>query len=248
MSASEKVLIPPPELMNVGDGDYVEVGDIFLRHFVDLGGLKPADKVLDVGCGVGRMARPLTAFLGDKGSYEGFDIVASEIEWCQAHITTRYPRFRFEWANVYNSVYNPNGELGPVDYRFPYRDGSFTFAFATSVFTHMLPVDLERYVSEIARVLEPNGTSFCTFFLLNDVSTSLVDAGRGTLQWPFDCGIYRATSRESPEHAIAYDEAVVTALYSRYGLALEPPVHYGSWSGRSDFVSYQDIVVARKRG
>ena len=52
-------LVPPRRLQFVGRGDFVETGDEFMRHFLDLAGLKAHHRVLDVGCGIGRMARPL---------------------------------------------------------------------------------------------------------------------------------------------------------------------------------------------
>jgi hypothetical protein len=48
-----------------------------------------------------------------------------------------------------------------------------------------------------------------------------------------------------PEHAIAFDEEQVAALYRELGFTQEP-IRYGSWCGRGDYLSYQDIVVARK--
>jgi len=54
-------LIPPRHLIFIGDGDYENTGKEFLHYFVKLAGLKPDDKVLDIGCGIGRMAVPLTS-------------------------------------------------------------------------------------------------------------------------------------------------------------------------------------------
>src|SRR5262245_30990788 len=56
----------------VGDGDFAGMGRRFLELFVSLGGLKPEHRVLDIGCGIGRMALPLTDFLGSVGEYWGF--------------------------------------------------------------------------------------------------------------------------------------------------------------------------------
>ena len=41
-------LLPPSGLHCVGDGDYLEIGEEFFRYFVDIAGLKPQDKVLDM--------------------------------------------------------------------------------------------------------------------------------------------------------------------------------------------------------
>ena len=56
-------LVPPRRLSFVGAGDFTAIGLEFLRYFQDLGGLRPTDHVLDVGCGIGRMALPLTGYL-----------------------------------------------------------------------------------------------------------------------------------------------------------------------------------------
>ncbi len=60
-------LVPPRGLANVGGGDFREIGEGQLRCFVEIGGLKPDDADLDVGCGVGRMAVPLTRYLSGRG-------------------------------------------------------------------------------------------------------------------------------------------------------------------------------------
>src|SRR5471032_1693123 len=80
-------IVPPRKLIDgVGGGDFTAVGQEFFRHFTDIGGLKPEHRVLDVGCGCGRMAVPLIPFLTGTGEYHGFDIVPAAIKWSQKHI------------------------------------------------------------------------------------------------------------------------------------------------------------------
>ena len=62
--------LPPTRKHFVGNGDFKAVGYEFLRYFIQYGDLAPDDDVLDVGCGIGRMALPLANYL-KHGSYSG---------------------------------------------------------------------------------------------------------------------------------------------------------------------------------
>jgi len=240
-------MVPPRGIIFTGSGDFLEVGRKYCRYFVDLGGLRPTHRVLDVGCGIGRMAVPLTAYLRSPGAYEGFDIVPAGIAWCRRRITPTFPSFGFQVADIHSALYNPGGSHTPHTYRFPYPDASFDFAYLTSVFTHLLPPAVENYLAEVARTLRPGGRAFITLCLLNPEAWNLISAGASNLDFPFARGKCRIADRRSPEAAVAYDEPYVRSLYRAHGLEIAEPILYGSWCGRPNFLDYQDIVIAEKR-
>ena len=236
--------LPPVSLRDVGPGDFEEIGQEFLGHLTTLGSLQPTEAVLEIGCGPGRMALPLTRYLGAEGSYVGIDVVAPCIAWCRRHITRRHPNFTFHHADVFNQRYNPDGGIKAHDYNFPFADRSFDFIFLTSVFTHMVPVDIQHYLHEIRRMLRPSGRMFSTFFLLNPEQRSLAEKGRNQINFSFERGVYRIRDEEVPESAIALDEGTLHGMFHEVGLVVREPIRFGSWSGREDGLSYQDIVVA----
>lgn len=241
-------LTPPRRMIFIGDGDFRKIGEEFFHYFIELGGLKPKERVLEIGCGIGRMAVPLSGYLKAGGSYEGFDIVADGIKWCQRKITPRFPNFQFKLVDVFNQAYNPKGKFKASEYAFPYADESFDFIFLTSVFTHMLPPDLEHYFSELTRVLRRGGKCFITYFLLNEESKKLIGEGRSTLEFKSGGSGYYTIDRNTPEAAVAYEENMIKGLYHKYQLIIINPVHYGSWCARKKYLSYQDIVIAGKKG
>lgn len=222
------------------------MGKLFLGYFVELCSLARDAKVLDVGCGMGRMALPLTQYLSPKGQYTGFDIVPEGIAWCRRKISPRFPNFRFELVDIRNPMYNPAGTYAPTEFRFPYEDNAFDFVVLTSVFTHMVPQDLEHYVSEIVRVLKPHGQCLITFFLLNEESTALIAAGASSLPFCHAMQGCLTVKPECPEYAIAYDEPWIRSQYRKYRLTIQEPIYYGAWPGRGQHYSYQDIIVATK--
>ena len=230
----------------VGGHDFKLVGEVFKRHFIDLANLQPDHKVLDVGCGVGRVAVALTSFLSPEGEYWGLDITRSGIQWCRKEITSRYPNFHFEWCDVYNEVYNPIGKQNATSYTFPFAESTFDLVFLVSVFTHMLPPDFEHYLSESSRVVKPGGKCLATFFLLNDESKKLIAAGSSKQRFPHEIDGCRVADRNLPEAALAYDEDGVRQVYENVGFRTDGPIHYGSWCGRASFVDYQDMIVARR--
>ncbi len=241
-------LRPPRWMDRSGSGDYVAVGRLFRGYFIEVGGLEPTHRVLDVGCGFGRMAVALSDYLRPPGEYHGFDVHRGGIRWCRRHIAARYPAFHFRHLDLVNREYNPRGRLAAAEVELPYASGSFDFAIATSVFTHLLPRDGLRMLAEIARVLRPGGTLFATFFLLRRDSLELIAAGRGDFPFAPTGDVYWTTEPEVPEKAVAYPEEVVLGELASAGLELARPVLYGAWCGREPYFDYQDIVVCRRQG
>ena len=60
------------------------------------------------------------------------------------NITPKFPKFRFKVADVFNSLYEKNGINKGEKFHFPFHDKEFDFIFLTSVFTHMLPDEMEK--------------------------------------------------------------------------------------------------------
>lgn len=239
-------MTPPRSMIFTGGGDYEKIGLEFKQYFIELADLKPTDRVLDVGCGLGRMAAPLTRYLSEEGEYWGFDIVRKGISWCENHISSRYGNFHFQHSDVYNKHYNPKGTIKAQDFIFPFEDGYFDFVFLTSVFTHMLPLDVENYLSEISRVLKPEGKCLITFFVLNDESRNLMQSHQSTLNFSHRIQGCLATDMDDPEAAIAYDETFVLSLFKKHALNVSSPIQYGSWCSRDVSLTYQDVIIATK--
>ncbi|MGO9465673.1 MAG: class I SAM-dependent methyltransferase [Isosphaeraceae bacterium] len=113
--------------------------------------------VLDIGCGCGKMARTLV-YHPYIEQYIGFDVIRENIDWCQRSIVPlSRGRFEFHYFDVFSRAYNPTGTVKGTDVAFPVDDGAVDFAFAGSVFTHLLEEDARRYLREVRRALSPDG-------------------------------------------------------------------------------------------
>jgi SAM-dependent methyltransferase len=237
--------IPPRGLSFVGRSDFEQTGQEFLGHFRELGGLQPDHRVLDVGCGIGRMAIPLTTYLRDGGSYEGFDVGREMIRWCRRNVTTRHPAFEFTWAPIYNRKYNPFGTISASEFRFPYEDRSFDFALATSLFTHLTRADASHYLSELGRVLRPGATSLLTFFLITPESATEIAEGRAAFDFRHELDGALTIDPRQPEEAVAFRLDDIHAMLGEAGLEADRAIHRGDWAHAPDAPSFQDILIAR---
>jgi SAM-dependent methyltransferase len=232
--------LPPLRFRFVGMGDFRAVGDE-LKTLLIRFGLRPSDRVLDIGSGVGRVAIPLTHFLDASGSYDGFDVVRRFVIWCQRHITPKHTNFRFHHVNVQSSEYRDEG-VAATEFRFPFDDASFDFAFATSLFTHLLFAETRRYLGESARVLASGGRLVATFFLLNEHSRAVLPQIDWHYRFPIEQGPVRLANAANPAVGVAIDEAALVQLVNDAGFS-RYEIHYGKWAGREDGATFQDVVV-----
>ena len=236
-------LVPPRGKIFVGAGDFERQGMIFLEYFKTYAHLKPHHHVLDVGCGIGRMALPLTQYITPPGSYHGFDIVNEGIDWCTKTITPKYPHFTFLHIDLLNDLYTSQG-ASAAEFVFPYSDNQFDFTFLTSVFTHFVPAETEQYIREISRVLSPGGRCLATFFIFD---AGFRESELEEFSFPYNYGHYRLMDDKVQSANVAYELEYLERIIANNGLILEKYI-VGSWGGKSPqpVVSYQDMLIISK--
>lgn len=124
-------------------GEFLAMG-VIMRELLVLNGLQPDATVVDVGCGAGRLAKPLSSYL--TGHYVGFDIVRELVDYAREQ--TGRPDWRFEVS----SGLDINA-----------TDASADVVCFFSVFTHLLHEESYCYLRESMRVLKPGGMVVFSF-------------------------------------------------------------------------------------
>lgn len=227
--------IPVDLMLLTGGGPdtFDVISKLHISHLEKYGRLKPNFLVLEVGCGIGRDAIPLTRLLS-SGQYLGIDIIAPSINWCNSSIAKKHPNFKFVHFDVKDALHNPGGTIATQDIRIPLADGTVDLIVLQSVFTHLLPKDILHYLKEFRRLLKPSGRVYTTLFIIND--DILASARKTNLtQWnlTFEHEVEegcRINNLEMPTGAVAYTLDSFEQMISESGLRLIQLVG-GSWSG-----------------
>jgi SAM-dependent methyltransferase len=131
-------------------GQFVPFG-IVHKEMLKFYGLEPHHAVVEIGCGAGRLAIPLSR--EHRGPYVGTDLVADLIDYARGQCAR--PDWRFEVVSGLSV---------------PAADESADMACAFSVFTHLLHEQTYIYLKDIRRVLKPGGRlvfSFLEFRMRN---------------------------------------------------------------------------------
>ncbi|MFS8086478.1 MAG: adenylyl-sulfate kinase, partial [Acidobacteriota bacterium] len=238
---AQPIPLPPQRFIDlVGGGDFCQVGRGVFEQVRARCQLQPADNVLDIGSGCGRLAVPLTQYL-TEGTYDGLEIVLPMVEWCRENISQRFPNFRFHHASLKNTLYSATG-ADAKDYTFPFADRTFDVVVAASVFTHLLPSSAARYAEETARVLKDDGRGFLSFFL----RTEDYDDDDSQMKYTHRYADYSVVEDDNPEAAIALDERWVLSMLRAAGLSVDD-ISYGSWNNHYGGGRQDVIVVSRAR-
>lgn len=151
------------------DNDYIASAEDEVDRMISSFGADSQSRVLDIGCGQGRLAIGMHRVLGEKVNYVGYDIEDRSVDWCKLHITPYHPSYTFRHLDVHNARYNPTGTVMDDSFRFDLEDDSMDIVFLCSVFSHMLDTDARIYMKEFHRILVDGGCMFFTTFVDYDV-------------------------------------------------------------------------------
>jgi SAM-dependent methyltransferase len=235
----------------IGGGSPLEVAADSVRLISMTAGLHPTDNILDLGCGCGRYGTALTQHIASTSKYYGIDIVPALIEFAQRRITSKFGNFQFFTIEQNNSSYD---YYRTASHTSSIRNiseicasGSIDLCIATSLFTHLDFAVAKRYLEDIYAALQVDGRAYLTFFLLDATTRALMKGGQPSFTFghaSLDDGVYYDRP-DAPMHAVAFDETTLRAVLSSCGFYIDQ-IQYGSWAGRRNAQTYQDVVVARR--
>ena len=214
-------LVPPREINpNIGftprraayAAEFVASGNRVADMLVAYADLQPSQSVLDIGSGIGRIARALTKVLSASGSYHGFDVDPRAVAWCRRAYRT-YPNFSFAYAPVGYINVKGRAPIRGEDFVFPYPDATFDLAFSMSVYTHLSRAIVDHYLAETSRVLRPGGICVNTFFVIDAFALdamrkqradrSYLDAGDGSY----------VEDLNNPNFGIGFEPDAITSMH-----------------------------------
>ena len=134
-----------PQAMSLAIGGQFYSFGILEREILIQYGLQPDGYVIDIGCGSGRLAKPLAQYL-TTGKYLGTDVVPALVDYAR-NLVAR-PDWRFE---VVEGLHIPE------------QGGQADMVCFFSVLTHLLHEESYVYLQEAERVLKPSGKIIFSF-------------------------------------------------------------------------------------
>ena len=170
--------------------------------------------VVDLGCGLGRLAIGLVRDVGAV-PFWGFDVVKENITWCRKHIQQHHPSFRSAHLDVANARYNPKGTPLTKDFRLPLPDGQADIVYLWGLLTNMEPEHMPIYVAETSRILREGGAVFLTAFVEKDVPSVSLNPDRYT---NYECA--------GPLHVVRYEKNFLFSTFRQHGLNVQEYSHH----------------------
>jgi SAM-dependent methyltransferase len=174
----------PPVQLRMGGKHFVDNAEFVRTATRDVDrlaghGLSRESRLIDWGCGAGRLAVGILERWGGIARYDGIDVQKHLVGWANRNLAS--DTVRFQSVDVANARYNLDGS--PERY-IPGKTGDYDALYGYSVLSHMDSAEVVSYLAEIRRLIKPGGFAWVTAFVEDDVPDETVNPARyGFLAW-----------------------------------------------------------------
>jgi ubiquinone/menaquinone biosynthesis C-methylase UbiE len=219
---------------------FFDIDQQYCLDFHKIAGFSRSAKILEIGCGIGRFAIPLTNYLNSSGHYTGVDISKTCVSWCQNNVKSSNGNFQF--ARLVSTIENDCQKI-----IFPSDNETYDFIFSSTQLTLLKYEEVHQFLKEIDRVLKPGGICLINYFLWNHSIDGLIKKNLTDIRSVIKVGHSdtRALLNSLKEKVFSYSESLITKSYQSTRLKIRE-VFYGYWSGSSQEPHYSDIIIAEK--
>lgn len=236
----------------VGGSDPEIVGDASAAVANRLLNINSQSKVLDFGCGIGRVLVASMKVDPKPAEIVGMDIMPPVIDFCRTNIQPAFANTTFELLSDSNDHYDRfidgterKSKETMVE---AYRD-YFDAGYAFSVFTHVARADFASLLKFVGDMIAPGGRFLFTCFNLTQFSRHMIANEQAV--FPFsqskfvDNGEVFYGHEPDPLGFIAFDKALLESMVWEAGLVITT-IEYGCWMGGAIGNSLHDMVVVTK--
>lgn len=261
--------IPPPDINF--NTDMSDVSDIFeyrakflndaqqkqLPYLSQLANLNSGSATLDFGCGLGRLAAAFVSSSDNYGRYYGWEPESVARNWLKS-------------AYGEDESVRIGGENLPTDLNYVTNEGNFkdkdsdsvsgesirrglktllhdeslTLSFSHSVFTHMWPNDAIETLVAINSIGTRDTIFVDTWLVVDEFAKNALENGHADRSLPYDVRGILTYSKSNPLVCTAYPIELLKHVYKSAGREIVD-IQFGEWTGRSNFATYQDLVISR---
>jgi SAM-dependent methyltransferase len=203
------------------DAFYLESAESEANRLATHFGCGRHTRVLDIGCGQGRLATGIIRVIGDI-DYIGIDVDKESIDWCRRYIERHHKSFHFHRLDVANERYNPRGVPLSDGFQFKLAPTSVDIVYLYAVFSNMTEHDMRIYLKDCARILADGRDVFFTAYVEDDVPDISINP---------DGYIYE--SCVGPLHVVRYNRLHLFTILSELGYRVEKFTHRSEADGQS---------------
>ncbi len=220
--------------LNPAHPAYVTVGDEILGLLIRHAGLIAGRRIVDVGCGTGRLAAAISRS-GLHVDYLGIDANAVYVEHCR----TSCPTMEFLHVDVGHPEFNPVGLANTADVAAQVESSGADLVCCLALFNHLWQDEVDQLLLAAGSGLRRRGVLFATCFL-HDQS----DRGERSIDFAHAFGEDLALDPKRPLANVAHAESAVRSACLSAGLVIREPLRYGHWRGGRAALTGHDVLLA----